>query len=170
MSKFLLFCKRTRVFIKFRFLIYKFQLLKFLGKFIPYFKPMIYTEEDIRIEISKNLKEYIESFNKMKITCKIDEGEYLVQNLDAYSCKLKYEVEYAIPSLPLLKFSLFIESYTSVGITNLEKPKHLILIPSSTDQTKTFFEFIEDINPEIILSSIKKWNKNNVAFTSKIIK
>ena len=34
--------------MKYRFLIYKFQLLKFLGKFIPYFKHMIeFTEEDI---------------------------------------------------------------------------------------------------------------------------
>lgn len=170
MFNFLLFCKRKKVVVKYRFSTYKFRLLNFLGKFIPYFKPMSYTEEEIRKEISQNLKNYIESFNEKKITCKIDEGEYLVQNLDAYSCKLKYEIEYALPSLPLLKFSLFIESYTSVGITNLEKPQHLILIPSSTDQTKTFFEFIESINTEIILSSIKKWDKNHVIFSSTRIR
>lgn len=93
MSKFLLFWKRTRVFLKFRFLIYKFQLLKFLGKFIPYFKPMYINEDKLLSDFKFILKEHLDKFNKYK-TCIIDNFEVFNKSSMSKSLTIKFEVTY----------------------------------------------------------------------------
>lgn len=45
MSKFLLFCKRTRVILKYKCFKYKLHFFEFLSNFIQYFKPMKNLEE-----------------------------------------------------------------------------------------------------------------------------
>lgn len=60
MSNFLLFLKRLKVFLKYRFLTYKFRLLRFLGKFIPHFKPMKNLDkQDIVVLFDKTLNPHI---------------------------------------------------------------------------------------------------------------
>ncbi len=109
MSKFLLFFKRTRVFLKYRFFTYKFRLLKFLGKFIPYFKPMSYTEEQIKQNITGYLKEYFDSFKDDKMTYDIIENGYNEKNRNTSLSKLSYIIKCKLLDSEVVKFEILFD-------------------------------------------------------------
>lgn len=152
MSNFLLFCKRTRVFVKYRFLTYKFRLLKFLGKFIPYFKPMSYTEKQALKLIGEHLINHIKTFQIEEIVFEvINKDENTLHNLFQNSTiVLNYFVKYPLPFLPHLEFLLRLEG-DKYGI----KPEHQILVTTNTatrKSTDNFFEFIDSIDVSTILT------------------
>lgn len=159
MSKFLLFFKRTRVFIKFRFLIYKFQLLKFLGKFIPYFKPMNYTRDEAKIEIGKRLiKEYNKDFHKPELyTIYADKGQYTFFDKETSPTVNRYIIAYPFICVdyPDKNYSiLVIYDETKTKIVDVDfnlEPINTKIIHKILD----FLECIEKINTDEIFKIFK---------------
>lgn len=96
MSNFLLFCKRTRVITKYRFFAYRFRFLKFLSKFIPYFKQMYISyinEEKLLYEFNLILKNYLDESKTYK-NCKINDFEISKKILVSKSLTIQYDVSY----------------------------------------------------------------------------
>lgn len=169
MSKFSLFFKRTKVFVKYRFLTYRFHLLKFLGKFIPYFKPMSYTRDQAKIEIGKRLiKEYNKDFHKPELY-KIygDEGLYTFFDKKTTLHGNRYTISYPFTCVKLNNYA----NYSILVIYNdqeeEEKEKVKIdfnLIPTNTKIINDILDFlkcIEDINKDEIFEIFKGIEINN---------
>lgn len=170
MSNFLLFCKRTRVFIKYRFLTDKFRLLKFLGKFIPYFKPMSYTKDEVKVKIRKYLKEHIDTFNNKQKTneaiineeniineSQINKGEIITNyneiddgyftnfkydNAENFICGLKYNVKYVLRGIGNIEFNIFIH-YFKHGKPHIHFQHEMFFNKSSFTKYTELFSYID---------------------------
>lgn len=171
MSKFLLFFKKARVFLKYRFFTYKLRLLKFLGKFIPYFKPMTYTKKQALAEIRKYLKEHIDKFNrqtKNNITneSQIDEGEIITDyneidegyftsfkysNAEDFICRLRYNVKYELHGVGYMEFKIFID-YFKKGNTKIDFQLETPFNKSTLMKYNELFVYIDcsEINNKIL--------------------
>lgn len=169
MSKLLLLYRRRYVFLKYRFLTYKFCSLNFLGRFIPCIKPMNYTKEQVLAEIQKCIKQHIENFNSNKKECKIQSGLFLLQSHDNKRYHLKYNLQYTIEylfkyeliSIPDLEFYLFLDCYPEdIKIrlelfTNFDVEDDLFL-----DNVKHFVKHIKKIKENAekdILTTLRKY-------------
>lgn len=155
MFKFLLFCKRTKVVLKYKCFKCKLHFFEFLSNFIQYFKPMTYTEDEALKKISECIKTWIESFEEKKVEFEFkNDIENTLNNLFQNSTiTLKYYIKYPLPFLPHLEFLLCLEGdkYNIVS-------KHQILITTNTatrKSTDNFFEFIDLIDTSPILTILK---------------
>ncbi|MFP3590396.1 hypothetical protein [Chryseobacterium sp. SIMBA_038] len=95
MSNFLLFCKLTRVLLKFRFLTYKFRLLKFLGKFSSYFKQMYFNyinEKKLLDAFNLILNNYLKESDIYK-NCKINCFDIVEKTIVTKSLIIQYDVK-----------------------------------------------------------------------------
>ena len=92
MSNFLLFCRKARVFLKYRFLIYKFRLVGFLGKFIPYFKKMGYTRHQILDRFNNVIIQRINSYNENHFNT--NHSDFRRFDCLQKSCEVIYRVKY----------------------------------------------------------------------------
>lgn len=92
MSNFLLFFKRLKVFLKYRFLTYKFRLFKFLGKFIPYFKQMSYTKNQILDRFNNAIIPRINNYSENNFNT--DYSNLKKFDCIEKSCEVIYRVQY----------------------------------------------------------------------------
>lgn len=118
MSKFLLFFKKGRAFLKYRFYLYQLRLLKFLGKFIPYFKEMGYTKYEILARFNTAIIPRINNY---------DEDNFNTYHSDfkkfdriEKSCEVIYSVKYK----KIIKFNILLiieNGELSFGLINKNK-------------------------------------------------
>lgn len=97
MSNFLLFSRRTIVFLKYRFLVYKFRLVRFLGKFIPYFKQMYFNYingEKLLDAFNLILNNYLNESDIYK-NCKINCSDVIEKDSLTKSLTVQYDVKFA---------------------------------------------------------------------------
>ncbi|NML56755.1 hypothetical protein [Chryseobacterium cheonjiense] len=92
MSKFLLFCKKTRVFLKYKFYLYQLRLLKFLGKFIPYLKKMGYTKDQILDRFNNAIIPRINNYSENNFNT--DYSDFKRFDYIEKSCDVIYRVKY----------------------------------------------------------------------------
>lgn len=142
MSNFLLFFKRLKVFLKYRFLTYKFRLFKFLGKFIPYFKQMSYTIEQIKETITTYLEEYFDHSKDSKISYDIIENGYHEKNLNNTLCSLEYIINCKYLNSEVVKFEIM---FDHLNVDDLDINYRLI-----TDENKNNREFLEKIKSDFL--------------------
>lgn len=159
MSNFLLFWKRTRVFIKYRFLIYKFHFLKFWGKFIPYFKPMTKrTTKEILECLDKYFIEYLTAYYNDKTKFEIN-SKYIEKHLNTSICELHYIIKLQFSNLQEVEFEIIFEHHDiDTLIPNIRQ------LTFENKNNKKFLEKIRD-------SFSENFNKNHfISHTLGILK
>gem|GEM_PF-4592056 len=95
MSKFLLFCKQTKILIKCRCSYFKFYVINFLCKFIPYLENMSLDKEKLISDLNKIVHEHFEKFNGIKLFVINDATLPLNVSSNDYS-KIKHSINYKI--------------------------------------------------------------------------
>lgn len=138
MSKFLLFCKRTRAFLKYRFLTYKFHFLKFLGKFITYFKLMSQYAED----------EIVGHFNDLVIrnTNQYDKGfsvEHFTPETFSHtnkSCSIMYHIDYKKDNANPIRFQILL------NVNNKPLPLFGLFEESCNEDIFEFYRYLLNLN------------------------
>lgn len=150
MSDFLLFCKRKRVFMKYRFLIYKFQLLKFLGKFIPYFKHMIeFTEEDILQRFNNVLIPHVHKCKNFSINGypQIESFDYINK-----SCMILYDMIYDNKNISSIDFQILIKvinDKVSLGLFD----------DSGNEDIFNFYKYLQSMKDKHLYAEYMKYVK-----------
>lgn len=101
MPNFLLFFKKR---INVKLLVHKLNVIKFLGKFIPYFKPMAeFTEEKILEKFDKIIYRHFMIYNNVNFSFTYFDSEDF--NYENKSCEIIYKVVYK----KLINFKLHIK-------------------------------------------------------------
>lgn len=91
--------------MKLKLIILKFRLFKFLGRFIPYFKKMGISREDLRKRFNDTVNEWFKDFSNDDGTFKFREGIYSTIVSDK-PLKIKYPIEYGITYKNMIDFSI----------------------------------------------------------------
>jgi len=138
---------------------YKFQLLEFLGKFIPYFKSMTKrTTKEILECLDKYFNEYLtDCYNdKTKFDIK---GEYKEKNFNTSFCELQYIIKCRFPNLMNVEFEIIFEHFDVDQLT----PN----IRQITFENKNNRKFLEDTRS----SFSENFNKNHfISFVLGILR
>lgn len=159
MSNFLLFSRRTRVFLKYRFLTYKFRLVGFLGKFIPYFKPMKKRSIEEIVEcLTSYFNEYLTDYYGDQTKFDI-RGKYREKNYNTSFCELHYIIKFQLPDLQEVEFEVIFKHHDiDTLIPNIRQ---------LTFENKNNQKFLADIR----LSFYENFNKNHfISYVLGILK
>lgn len=143
MSKFLLFCRKARVFLKYRFLIYKFRLVGFLGKFIPYFKPMVeFTEDDIIRKFNHIITRHFVVYNNKDFSFSYSDSEDF--SYVNKSCEILYKVVYK----KSINFNLSIKvrnKKSIIRLSNIDSNININNIENASNDIFMFIQYFQDI-------------------------
>ncbi|SEN04144.1 hypothetical protein SAMN05421856_11267 [Chryseobacterium taichungense] len=95
MSKLNLFYRKAKVFVDYKFLVFKLNFFKFLGKFIPYFKRMSeFTENRILEKFNTAIKEHFRDYNNDEYFSSTLEGLPDVFDYINKTCEISYNIYY----------------------------------------------------------------------------
>ncbi len=147
MIKFLLFYKRIKIFIKSKHFYFKYYLVKFLCKFIPYLKNMTINKEKLVSDLTKMVNNHFENFNDIRFF-KIDNASFppiASSNINIHNGdynKIKHIVNYKVENSNKSYFYVFIHCYGNV-IENIKANFNEMDIELSFSDHKILVNFHE---------------------------